>query len=612
MGDDAAEAAASPPAPRRVGLGCMRLSTDGERDDARAHATIAAAVAAGISVFDTARAYHRPGDAADGPGGRSAADGGATPGPPGNEALLAAALRACHGAAGARIVTKGGMARPDGAWVPDGRARTIRADCEASLTALDGLPIELYLLHAPDPRTAWRTSVRALGRLLEDGLVRRIGLSNVNRAQLDEALALVPVSAVELSMSLLDDSALRSGLLAHCERAGIAVLAHGPLGGPRRAARLAQHPTLVEVAARHGCRPAEVALAWLLSLGPSVIALPGARRPDTARSAAAAAAIALTEGDRQTIATAFGVADGRPPAQPRRGASTPAGARGRDVVLLMGIPGAGKTRAGEAYRRAGAHWLNRDERGGSLRAVAAELDRLLDAGAGPRLVLDNTYLTRAARSRVIEVAHRHGAAIRCTWLDTPLVEAQRNLVERLLERFDGLPTPEQLRAAGRREAGLLDPLAQLRAHRMLEPPDADEGFDEIERIPFVRAAPRAAGAPAVLVAAGALARPGFAPALADLPAERVHLLFDWRVEGEGPSPQDEAAALAALGRSSVVVARCPHGGGPPRCWCRPPLPGLALAFARREGVDLARSVLIGTGAAHAALARALATPYRSV
>ena len=116
------------PDERRVGLGCMRLETN-------APETIAAAVGAGITVFDTARAYE------------------------GNEALLAHALRDVEGA---RIVTKGGMSRPGSAWVPDGRARSLRADCEASLDALDGLPIDLYLVHAPDPTRAWRTSVKAL------------------------------------------------------------------------------------------------------------------------------------------------------------------------------------------------------------------------------------------------------------------------------------------------------------------------------------------------------------------------------------------------------------------------------------------------------------------
>ena len=99
------------------------------------------------------------------------------------------------------------MTRPGGAWVPDGRAKAIAADCEASLAALDGLPIDLYLLHAPDPRTPWRTSVRALARLVERRLARRVGLANVNRTQLDEALELAPIAAVQVALNPFDDRA---------------------------------------------------------------------------------------------------------------------------------------------------------------------------------------------------------------------------------------------------------------------------------------------------------------------------------------------------------------------------------------------------------------------
>src|SRR6478735_1275705 len=214
----------------------MRLSTDA------AQKTIAEAVAAGITVLDTAHAYgDEPGD---------------------NERLVARALRGAGRAAGVRIVTKGGMARPQGAWVPDGRAKAIRRDCEASLEALDGLPIDLYLLHAPDPRTPWRTSVRALGRLVDEGLVSRVGLANVTRGLLDEAFELAPVSAVQVALSLLDDRALRGGVVERCAELDLTLIAHSPLGGPRRAATLARRPELAAVAEAHSAAPAEVALAW--------------------------------------------------------------------------------------------------------------------------------------------------------------------------------------------------------------------------------------------------------------------------------------------------------------------------------------------------------------
>src|SRR5437763_8215973 len=287
----------------------MRMSTD---------EPVAAAVDAGITVFDTAHAY------------------GEEPGH--NERLLAGALRRSGADQTARIVTKGGMTRPGGAWVPNGRAKVLLGDCEASLIALAGLPIDLYLIHSPDPRTPWHTSVRALARLADERMVRGVGVSNVNRRQLDEALELAPVTAVQVAISLDDDRALRGGIVERCEERGIAVIAHSPLGGTRRAGGLARRPGLGEVAAARGATAAEVALAWLLELSPTVVAIPGARRPETARSAARAAALRLEAGDRAILARA--VTDARPAPRPQ---IDPA-AEGSEVVLVMGIPGAGKSR----------------------------------------------------------------------------------------------------------------------------------------------------------------------------------------------------------------------------------------------------------------------------
>ncbi len=250
------------------------------------------------------------------------------------------------------------------------------------------------------------------------------------------------------------------------------------------------------MAQAHSASPAEVALAWLLELSPNVVAIPGARRPEAVRSAVRAARLELDEADRRTLADAFG----------RSRASTRS-AVGGEVVLVMGIPGAGKTRIAEEYAARDYARLNRDERGGTLRALAGELDRSLAAGER-RIVLDNTYLTRARRSHVLDAAARHGVETRCVWLDTTLAQAQINLVERLLDRFGALPTPEELRTAARREPGLLLPTSQMRAQRELEPPTADEGWGEIEQRPFVRAA-WPGTQPGVFVAAAALERDGF-------------------------------------------------------------------------------------------------------
>jgi predicted kinase len=162
---------------------------------------------------------------------------------------------------------------------------------------------------------------------------------------------------------------------------------------------------LTEIAATHDCTAAEVALAWVLEVSPYVVAIPGARRPETARSCARAATLTLTGYERAKLSEAFG------DVRPRR--VTPSRDReDADVVVVMGIPGAGKSRVAQDYVARGYLRLNRDARGGSLRDLATELDSALASG-GRKIVLDNTYLTRTSRSHVIETAQRHGIAARC-------------------------------------------------------------------------------------------------------------------------------------------------------------------------------------------------------
>ena len=249
----------------------------------------------------------------------------------------------------------------------------------------------------------------------------------------------------------------------------------------------------------------------------------------------------------------------------------------------MGIPGAGKSRTAERFVGDGFARLNRDERGGTLGDVAEALDDTLRRGAS-RVVLDNTYLTRAQRSLVVETAARHGVPVRCVWIDTPLAQAQVNMVERLLDRFGSLPSPEELRKLARREPGIHTPTSQMRAARELEEPDDDEGFERIERIAFERG--ERSGIPGVFVAAAALDR--YEPE-----SDAPHLVFDWRPDDEGPHEH----------------AVCTHPAGPPVCWCRPPLPGVLLDFARRTGVDPARSILVGVSAAHRTLAQTLGATF---
>jgi hypothetical protein len=90
-----------------------------------------------------------------------------------------------------------------------------------------------------------------------------------------------------------------------------------------------------------------------------------------------------------------------------------------------------------------------------------------------------------------------------------------------------------------------------------------------------------------------------------------HLVFDWSPDGDRALLDDAVASLRARG-IEADAALCPHPAGPPVCWCRPPLPGLPLAFARLHRVDPARALLVGTGPAHRNLAAALGARFALV
>ena len=520
-----------------------------------------------------------------------------------NERLLARALRRAGAEASARIVTKGGMTRTGGAWIPDGRAKAIRADCEASLAALDGLPIDLYLIHAPDPRTPWRTSVRALARLVDDGLVQRVGLSNVNRRQLDEALELAPIAAVQVALSPFDDRAAprrsRRALRGDGDRPDrpLAARRAAPGGRPRSARR--RWPRSPTRAARRRPR----------SRSPGCSALAAGRGRDPRRPAAGDRALRRARRE----ARARRRRPRRPRARVRRASpgspDAAAPSDDADVVLVMGIPGAGKSRVAEEYVARGYVRLNRDERGGSLRELAEALDETLSSGVR-RVVLDNTYLTRAARSYVIEAASRHGVAdaVRLArHAARPGAGQPRRAAARALRLA---PDPEELPGLARREQGVLAPTSQMRALRELEPPSIDEGFAEVERVPFVRTPPSGTRA-GVFVAAAALRQPGWEEAIASGDPRRASprlRLEPRRTTSTRSRPTPPAWRPMVSGRSRRAL--CPHPAGPPTCWCRPPLPGLPLAFARAHGVDPARSIVIGTGPAHRTLATTLGARYR--
>jgi hypothetical protein len=439
----------------------------------------------------------------------------------------------------------------------------------------------------------------------EAGLARSVGVCNVSRKQLEQALGEAPITAVEVALGAYDDLAIRGGVVGLCSELGIEVFAHSPLGGPERAAKLARDPELVRIAATLQASAIEVFLAYLLAIRPEIVPIVGARRVDTARSLAHAAQLVL-QGDQLAALDARFSSLGRL----RRPASdTPLAASAAEVVLLMGVPGSGKSRAAQAYVERGYERLNRDLQGGTLKKIAQLLDERLAAGA-TRVVLDNTYVTRASRYDVVRVASKYAAQVHCVHTETALADAQINVITRMIERFGKVLEPEELDKLARSDAAALAPHALFRMQRELEPPAADEGFAVIERVLFVRQH-QAGGVAGIFIALAA--SDVLIALLHETPIDAPALVYTWQPSATADWLQalqtTVETAAAATGRT-INVAVCPHPGGRPICWCRPPLPALLLTFAHRHQIDLRSSLLIGASSTDAAMARALGMSFR--
>jgi aryl-alcohol dehydrogenase-like predicted oxidoreductase len=268
-----------------IGYGAMHLSLADRPSEAEAMRVIHAALDAGIRLIDTADAY--------------CLDETETGH---NERVIARALRSWPGARETVLVaTKAGIVRTGGRWDRNGRPDHIRRACEASLRALGVERLDLYQLHAPDPAVPFEESVGAFAELQRAGKVRWIGLSNVSVDHIRRAQRIVEVTSVQNRLNPFCREALSDGVLAYCGEQRIGFLAYSPTGGARLTKKLPAHPTLVAIAQRVGATPHAVCLAWVLAQGPTVIAIPSARRVEHVCDSARAGDLVLSPADLAAI-----------------------------------------------------------------------------------------------------------------------------------------------------------------------------------------------------------------------------------------------------------------------------------------------------------------------
>ncbi len=294
------------PAVSTLGLGCMGMSAFyGGRDEAESLRTLARAVELGVTFFDSADVY----------------------GHGQNEMLVGQALKADRD----RVVIATKFANT---WNAAGERTGISGDpayvqsaCEASLKRLGLDVIDLYYQHRVDPRTPIEDTVGAMARLVEQGKVRHLGLSEASPETIRRAHATHPIAALQSEYSLWSRDP-EGAVLPTLRELGIALVPYSPLGrgmltgalsapdaldaddwrrtSPRfQADAFSQNLTLVEnirqLAAKKRCTPAQLALAWVLAQGDDIIPIPGTKKVRYLEENLAAAEVTLNADELREI-----------------------------------------------------------------------------------------------------------------------------------------------------------------------------------------------------------------------------------------------------------------------------------------------------------------------
>jgi aryl-alcohol dehydrogenase-like predicted oxidoreductase len=284
-----------------IGLGCMGMSdfyTTGV-DEREAIATLHRAVELGVTLFDTADMY----------------------GPYTNEELLGRALRGKR--EGLYLASKFGLVRssdPHARGV-NGRPEYVRQSVDGSLKRLDTDYLDLYYQHRIDPEVPVEETIGAMAELVKAGKVRDIGISEASAETIQRAHAVHPLAAVQSEYSLWSRDPEQNGVLATCQRLGIAFVAYSPLGrgfltgelkspedfaaddyrrfSPRfQADNFNRNLVLVErvkaLASDKGISASQLALGWVLAQGEHVIPIPGTKQRKYLESNVAAASVVLS------------------------------------------------------------------------------------------------------------------------------------------------------------------------------------------------------------------------------------------------------------------------------------------------------------------------------
>lgn len=255
----------------RLGFGAMRITGPGiwgePQDRQNALRLLQRALELGINFIDTADSY----------------------GPQTSELLIAEALHPYP--EGLVIATKGGLLRPGrDEWERDARPQHLRQACEASLKRLRMNCIDVYQLHAIDPKVPMEDSLGELAKLREEGKIRHVGVSNFTVADLERGRKIVPIVSVQNRYNASDRR--YDDVIEYCEQHSLAFIPWYPLAAGDHATKSGD-AELARIARRHSLQPAQAAIAWLLARSQMMLPIPGTSSLQHLEENVAAAAVKI-------------------------------------------------------------------------------------------------------------------------------------------------------------------------------------------------------------------------------------------------------------------------------------------------------------------------------
>lgn len=292
-----------------LGVGCMPMAGIGKgmyglANDEESVATVHRAIDLGATFFDTAEVY----------------------GPHINEELLGAAIKGKR--EGLVIATKFGFAFDENGFRGvDSSPANVRTACEGSLKRLGIDVIDLFYQHRVDPNVPIEDTVGAMSRLVEEGKVRYLGLSEAGLETIGKAVATHPIAALQSEYSLWERD-IEAEILPLCRELDVGFVPYSPLGRGFLTGQVTSRDDLPEgdyrlndpryseenfatnmkivdvvktIGEAHGVSPAQIALAWLLHQGDDIVPIPGSKRRVTLEDSMAAVDVALSEGDLTTL-----------------------------------------------------------------------------------------------------------------------------------------------------------------------------------------------------------------------------------------------------------------------------------------------------------------------